>query len=146
MGREQEMLESRLNGTDDLYEEQARRPGTFRFVDTDESLFDETIDWTPERQLMLAILQDAVACYQQTLKRPRQNPEILARQAEFWIRLDDWNSPFSFNCICEELSLNPEATRELILGGQLTPHKPTDTRDASDARDTTDKREEECAA
>lgn len=77
---------------------------------------DESIQWTPELTLMLAILEDAVACYRKTLKRPRQNPEILARQAEFWMRLDDWDSPFSFNNICEALKMEPVATRQSILG------------------------------
>ncbi len=77
---------------------------------------EESIQWTPELTLMLAILEDAVACYRKTLKRPRQNPEILSRQAEFWIRLDDWDSPFSFNNICEALKMEPVATRESILG------------------------------
>jgi hypothetical protein len=63
---------------------------------------------------MLAILEDAIACYCKTLKRPRQNPDILARQAEFWISLDDWDSPFSFNNVCEALQLEPVATRERI--------------------------------
>jgi hypothetical protein len=73
------------------------------------------IQWTPELALMLAVLEDAIACYRRTLKRPRQNPEILARQAEFWFRLDDWESPFSFNNISDALGLEPVATREKIL-------------------------------
>jgi hypothetical protein len=73
------------------------------------------IQWTPELALMLAVLEDAIACYRRTLKRPRQNPAILARQAEFWIRLEDWESPFSFNNICEALGLDPVATRSRIL-------------------------------
>jgi hypothetical protein len=73
------------------------------------------IQWTPEHELRLAILQDAIDCICLNLKRPRQNPEILARQAEFWIGLDDWNSPFSFNNVCEALGLDPGATRENVL-------------------------------
>jgi len=76
-----------------------------------------TIQWSPELALMLAVLEDAVACYRRTLKRPRQNPEILARQAEFWVRLEDWESPFSFNNICDALGLDPVATRERVLTG-----------------------------
>ncbi len=72
------------------------------------------IHWTAEHQLRLAILQDAIDCICYNLKRPRQNPEILARQAEFWLSLDDWNSPFSFNNVCEALGLDPDATRENI--------------------------------
>ncbi|GEM_PF-1869313 len=77
--------------------------------------FSGGVEWTPELQLMLAILEDAIACYLQTLTRPRQNPEILARQAEYWIRLEDWDSPFSFNNICEALAMNPAALRDRLL-------------------------------
>ena len=74
-----------------------------------------SLQWSPELKLMLAILDDAVACYTKSLRRPRQNPDLLARQAEFWIRLDDWESPFSFNNVCEALRLDPVATRERLL-------------------------------
>jgi len=77
--------------------------------------FIKAAEWTPEQGLMLAILEDAIACYRRELRRPRQNPEILARQAEFWIRLNEWNSPFSFNNVCEGLGLEALATRQKIL-------------------------------
>ena len=102
----------------------ATRPGSaetqhdeaaVRINEPEVDLHEQSLQWTPELSLMLAILEDAVACYRQTLKRPRQNPEILARQAEFWIRLDDWDSPFSFNNVCEALLLHPAAIRERIF-------------------------------
>ncbi len=99
-------------GERELRAERQARPLTQPDPEVDQ---DRSIEWTPELTLMLAILEDAIACYRRTLKRPRQNPEILARQAEFWIRLDDWESPFSFNNICEALGLDPLATRERIL-------------------------------
>ena len=74
------------------------------------------IQWGPEHSLMLAILEDAVACYRHGVARPRQNPLLLARQAEFWFRMEDWDSPFSFNNICTALDLDPAATRERLLG------------------------------
>ena len=87
-----------------------------RLTEPDPAEQDEpALQWTPELTLMLAILEDAVACFCKTLKRPRQNPEILSRQAEFWFRLDDWESPFSFNNICDALLLDPVATRERIF-------------------------------
>jgi hypothetical protein len=89
-----------------------------RLVEPDPDESGRSLQWTPELSLMLAILEDAIACYRMTLKRPRQNPSILARQAEFWIRLDDWDSPFSFNNICEALLLESHATRERILGSR----------------------------
>ncbi|RMD82494.1 MAG: hypothetical protein D6815_09085 [Candidatus Dadabacteria bacterium] len=98
---------------EERFEEEARRA-----TEPDPTLEQEPLEWTPERALMLAILEDAIACYRKTLKRPRQNPEILARQAEFWFRLEDWDSPFSFNNICEALRLDPKATRERILASR----------------------------
>lgn len=89
-----------------------------RMTEPDPELDEQALQWSPELSLMLAILEDAIACYRKTLKRPRQNPDILARQAEFWIRLDDWDSPFSFNNICEALRLEPIATRERILASR----------------------------
>ena len=89
-----------------------------KMAEPDAEQGDKALQWTPELALMLAILEDAVACFRQTLKRPRQNPEILARQAEFWFRLDDWDSPFSFNNICEALQLDPVATREKVLNSR----------------------------
>ncbi len=86
-----------------------------RMTEPDAEHDEPALQWTPELTLMLAILEDAVACFCMTLKRPRQNPEILSRQAEFWFRLDDWESPFSFNNICEALRLDPIATRERVF-------------------------------
>lgn len=91
-----------------------RRQG-MQAAEPDPTADERQIQWSPEHELRLAILQDAIDCICMDLKRPRQNPEILARQAEFWLMLDDWNSPFSFNNVCEALGLTPEATREQIL-------------------------------
>ena len=104
-----------LGLSDGAAAQQREEQNAYRMTEPDPEIQDQEIQWTPELTLMLAILEDAVACYCKTLKRPRQNPDILARQAEFWIRLDDWDSPFSFNNICEALQLEPEATRERIL-------------------------------
>lgn len=69
-----------------------------------------------ERALMLAVLEDAIRCYLRLVHYDRTNPEILARQAEYWIKLEDWDSPFSFNNICEAVGLNSQETRTAILG------------------------------
>jgi hypothetical protein len=78
-------------------------------------LAEESQERTPERALMLAVLEDAVACYAGKLKAPRENPRILRRQAAFWLSCEDWESPFSFNNVCEALALDPRALRERIL-------------------------------
>ena len=60
---------------------------------------------------MLAVLEDGIRCFQEHLRNPRVRPRLLARQAEKWIRSDDWEWPFSFNSVCESLSLNPDSLR-----------------------------------
>ena len=69
-----------------------------------------------ERALMIAVLEDAVRCFLGLVHYDRTNPEILARQAEYWLKLEDWESPFSFNNICEQLGLECGRTRTTILG------------------------------
>lgn len=68
-----------------------------------------------EKALMLAVLEDGIRCFQEHLKNPRVRPRLLARQAEKWIRSADWDWPFSFNNVCESLSLNPECLRTRLL-------------------------------
>lgn len=91
------------------------RPRSFFSARTNEALPEEAQERTPERALMLAVLEDAVACYAGKLKAPRENPRILRRQAAFWLSCEDWDSPFSFNNVCEALALDPTAIRERIL-------------------------------
>jgi hypothetical protein len=91
------------------------RPRSFFSASSDETLSEESQQRTPERALMLAVLEDAVACYAGKLKAPRENPKILRRQAAFWLSCEDWDSPFSFNNVCEALALDPTALRERIL-------------------------------
>lgn len=79
-----------------------------------------------ERALMLAVLEDGIRCFQEHLRNPKVRPRLLARQAEKWIRSDDWEWPFSFNNVCESLSLNPDSLRaELLKPSALeSPPKP----------------------
>ena len=91
------------------------RPRSFFSATGNDPLAEEPSERTPERALMLAVLEDAVACYAGRLKAPRENPKILRRQAAFWLACEDWDSPFSFNNVCEALALDPTAIRERIL-------------------------------
>jgi hypothetical protein len=112
------LLNALGDGAEAHGEPEVSEQSAYRVTEPDGEHHEAALQWTPELALMLAILEDAIACYCKTLKRPRQNPDILARQAEFWIRLEDWESPFSFNNICETLRLNPVATRERILASR----------------------------
>jgi hypothetical protein len=69
----------------------------------------------PERRLMLAILEDAINCYQDNLLAQRGKARRLFTEAEEWIleRGGDWI--FSFKNICETLGFNPEYIRQGLL-------------------------------
>lgn len=79
-----------------------------------------------ERALMLAVLEDGIRCFQEHIQSPHVRPRLLARQAEKWIRSEDWEWPFSFNNVCESLSLDPDSLRAAILRPRpgATPAKP----------------------
>lgn len=75
----------------------------------------------PETALMRAVLEDAILCYLGRGRRRRMDPRILAREAEFWIRRDDWESPFSFNNVCTALGLSVSTSRRIILSWRDDP-------------------------
>ena len=116
MGRMEQVTSSGAEATRPSSRFARTRPRSFLGSAGDDSLQDATGGQrTPERALMLAVLEDAIACYAGRLKAPRENPRILRRQAEFWLSCEDWDSPFSFNNVCEALALDPTALRERIL-------------------------------
>ncbi|HEY8516347.1 MAG TPA: hypothetical protein VIS07_12600 [Candidatus Binatia bacterium] len=84
-----------------------------------------------EKALMLAVLEDGIRCFQEHLKNPRVRPRLLARQAEKWIRSTDWDWPFSFNNVCESLSLNPDCLRSKLLAPRPNGEAPPKPRPSS---------------
>lgn len=56
------------------------------------------------RALMVAVLKDAILA-------ARYN----SRQAERWIRSEDWEWPFSFNNICVALNFDRQQLRDAIF-------------------------------
>src|SRR5215471_10048514 len=69
----------------------------------------------PEKHLMLAILEDAINCYQDNLLARRGSAGRLFTEAEEWIleKNSDWL--FSFKNICETLGFNPEYVRQGLV-------------------------------
>jgi hypothetical protein len=57
----------------------------------------------PERVLMLAVLQDAVVCFQDNVKATCKRKQTMHLDAAEWITNDDRSYPFSFENICEAL-------------------------------------------
>jgi hypothetical protein len=68
-----------------------------------------------EERLMLAVLQDAVACFQEYVLAQDLWEKRLFEEAEDWILETNTDWPFSFESICETLQLNPRYIRGGLL-------------------------------
>ena len=72
----------------------------------------------PEKRLMLAILEDAVNCFQENLSAESGKRKILFDDVEQWIRADGSDWVFSFDHICEALGFTPAYVRQGLLRWQ----------------------------
>jgi hypothetical protein len=61
----------------------------------------------PERLLVLALLEDAVACFQKYLRSTRQKEKQLIAEIESWFADDDRRWIFSFLNVCDLLGVDP---------------------------------------
>ena len=68
-----------------------------------------------EQRLMLAVLQDAVECFQAYVLAPEVREKKLFQDAQDWILEKNNEWPFSFENICEALQLNPDYIRPGLL-------------------------------
>ena len=69
----------------------------------------------PEKRLLLAILEDAINCYQDNLFSQRPKNKRLFEETEEWITTPGSNWIFSFDNVCETLGFNPEYARRGLL-------------------------------
>lgn len=69
----------------------------------------------PEKNLMFAVLEDAVRCYRAYAFAKSSSSRRLYRAAEKWIWKNDWEWSFSFRNICEVLGLDPFCLRRGLL-------------------------------
>lgn len=69
----------------------------------------------PERMLMLAILEDAIVCFQDNLAATCKRKRSLYLDAEEWILDEDRFYLFSFENICEALGLDPVYIRRGLM-------------------------------
>jgi len=65
----------------------------------------------PERRLMVAVLADAIGCFQKNRMARNAKKRRLFLEAEEWIRSEDIEWPFSFRNICDVLGVDAEALR-----------------------------------
>ncbi len=69
----------------------------------------------PEKVLMLAVLEDAVACFQKYVLARDEHGRELFRDAEAWVMQEDAAWLFSFDNICESLGINPAYLRRGLV-------------------------------
>ena len=69
----------------------------------------------PEKKLMLAILEDAIACFQKYAFARDSKGKALFSEAEQWIREGTAGGIFAFDSVCEVLGLNPSYLRQGLV-------------------------------
>ncbi|MGZ9272636.1 MAG: hypothetical protein ACXW6T_26230 [Candidatus Binatia bacterium] len=70
-----------------------------------------------ERELMIAVLSDAIECFWKYPKSRAASAIRLYQDAKTWLFAGNENQPFSFQNICETLRLDPSYIRRGILTG-----------------------------
>jgi len=88
----------------------------------------------PEQRLMIAVLQDAVDCVEKYRLALDYRGRRAFSEAMEWLLAEDIDWPFSFECICGVLDLNPNAVRERVCATaapqtspSVMPHEPPET-------------------
>ena len=76
-----------------------------------DSLWRGSAKLTPERSLLLAMLEQAASDLWNFRFRPRRKAQRMYLDAYQWVMSNDRSHPFSFVNICEALKLSPEALR-----------------------------------
>lgn len=65
----------------------------------------------PVKRLMMAILEDALRCFQNNADAPSGPRKRLFNEAEQWLCADKGDGPFSFETVCETLGIEPQYLR-----------------------------------
>jgi len=74
-----------------------------------------TSEGEPLRRLMVAMLIDAVRCFQSKFKSRQPGRRQEFAEVRSWLFSDVDDGPFSFRTVCEELEVDPEALRKGLL-------------------------------
>jgi hypothetical protein len=69
----------------------------------------------PEKKLLLAVLEDAIACFQKYLFAKDGKGKVLFLEAEEWILDRDTDWLFSFANLCEMLGFEPTYLRDGLI-------------------------------
>ncbi len=83
----------------------------------------------PERSLMVAVLLDAVECFQKYLLLHDEYSNRLFKEAENWILDNDREWLFSFINICDALTIDPHYLRKGLLHWKQNAMRSVSTRE-----------------
>jgi hypothetical protein len=94
---------------------QASRDGTGGF-----NLNRRTYPLLPEQDLMLAVLEDAIACYMKHVRARRGSAKALFEEAERWFFDDSRDWIYSFPNICQMIGLDTNYVRRGLTDAKRT--------------------------
>jgi hypothetical protein len=83
-------------------------------VITPEQFYDSRKDDSeirPVKKLMMAILEDALRCFQNNCDARSGSRKRLFQEAEHWLCGEGGDGPFSFDMVCETLGIEPTFLR-----------------------------------
>lgn len=69
----------------------------------------------PEQLLMLAVLEDAIICFQDHVLATCRRKRLLHQEAEQWVLDEDKSYLFSFENICDALGFEPAYLRQGLI-------------------------------
>ena|SRR6185312_16440679 len=69
----------------------------------------------PVRRLMMAVLEDALRCFQNNANAHEGLRRKLFEEAEQWLCRDHGEGPFAFETVCETLGIEPQYLRAGLI-------------------------------
>ena len=69
----------------------------------------------PIKALMMAVLEDAIRCFQNNVGAVSGPARHVRAEAEQWLCCSKGHGPFSFHTVCETLGIEPEYLRAGLL-------------------------------
>jgi len=69
----------------------------------------------PERTLMLAVLEDAIICFQENVAATCRKKQTLFLDAEEWFRAEDQSYLYAFENVCELLGFDANYLRQGLM-------------------------------
>lgn len=95
-----------------LYHRFLSDPGSvIAFYDT----LNRSVHLEPEKRLMLALLDDALKCYQKYWRAKSRRGKTQFDEAQQWFWASDREDLFSFEHVCAVLGVSPGYLRRLLL-------------------------------